>query len=497
MAVNLLDFANTDLGNGERFAACHAGNLLHVHGRGWHVWAGTHWQPDESGAAIEGAKTVTRRLARDAAEAANAAGRTPVNPTTGRPMGMLTPAEQAEKWAIASQSARHLYAMAELAASEPGMAATGLQLDTDPYLLNATDGTIDLRTGKTGKHDPRHRITRVCPASLRAAGPSQRWYQFLDEILPDPRLQAYVQRAIGCSLVGKQRDHVIFIAYGGGGNGKGTLFRAVRAAVGPYYGALPAEAVIETSNQQHPTLYADLFGKRIVVTAELPRGKKIDEGRLNSISGGDAIKARYIGQDFFEFEPSHTPWLATNDKPRITSTDNGIWRRLRLIPFLQTIPAERRDPTLDDQLAACRNAILAWCVEGAVAYLSDGLGTCDAVTDATDNYRSEEDLFGAALDDLTTDKRFDGTPIAYADERGHITKTALRSLLAAWYADAGYQYAPNDRQIKQEMDRRGIVEKKIQTESSNARAWACLRQRDNLPAEWLPKQAARSWHDRD
>jgi putative DNA primase/helicase len=212
----------------------------------------------------------------------------------------------------------------------------------------------------------------------------------------------------------------------------------------------------------------------------------LDEGRVKSLTGGDNIKARFIGEDYFEFAPSHTVWLAANDKPRITGTDTGIWRRMRLLPFTAAIPAESRDPTLDAQLAECRNAILRWAVEGAVAYCRDGLGTCAAVEAATTAYRTEEDVFGQALDDLTVPTAGEGVP-----------KTELRALLTAWYESGGYTWQPNDRQIKQEMDRRGIAEGTITTSTSKTRCWRGIARKANLPAEWQPRAPGKSWHDRD
>jgi putative DNA primase/helicase len=149
----------------------------------------------------------------------------------------------------------------------------------------------------------------------------------------------------------------------------------------------------------HPTERADLFRKRFVVCIEADEGRRIAEGLVKEMTGGDRMRARRMREDFWEFAPTHKLWLAANHKPTIRGTDYGIWRRVKLIPFTVTIPPERRDKTLPEQLAAERSGILNWALAGCAEWQKRGLADPPEVTAATDQYRQEQDVLGAFLDE--------------------------------------------------------------------------------------------------
>lgn len=430
MTVNLLQQPFTDCGNADRLVALHAENLKYVVSRGWLCWARTHWQTDDVGAPVESAKHTAKMTYLQA------------DSLMGDDNEDFR--EAATKHARAMESSAANANMLRLAQSDPAVARRTSQLDSDPYLLNCADGIVDLKTGMLYDHDRASLITCCAPAGLKR-GFGGRWQQFLDEILPDVELQMYVQRAVGCSIVGNQLDHVLFIAYGSGANGKGTFFRALSAALGEYVTALPPHLLIEVPQQAHPTEIADLFGKRLAVSSEIPKNKKLDECKLKAMSGGDRIKARFLNKDFFEWWPTHTLWVCGNDRPRITGTDKGIWRRVRLIPFTMDLTGEAVDAHLDEKLAAERDEILQWCVDGARDYLTQGLGTCDAVSTATAEYRRTEDVFGGMLEALCD-----------FDPEAQTSKKEFRELLKIMYEDAGMHHQPSDKMIKNEFDSRNI-----------------------------------------
>lgn len=91
------------------------------------------------------------------------------------------------------------------------------------------------------------------------------------------------------------------------------------------------------------------MGARFVSSVEADDGKKLGEALVKRLTGRDTIKARFIAQDFFEFEPSHKLFLAVNHKPEVEDKDQGIWRRIRLISFEVEIPQEKQDAKLLDQ----------------------------------------------------------------------------------------------------------------------------------------------------
>jgi len=432
--------ALTDVGNGERFAADHALTLRYVTTWGqWIAWMGTHWRIDASAKGKPGAEVMTRakRTAKRIATEASAADEDAFKAIV--------------KWAMASQNRSRLEAMIALAASEEPFPVDHESLDSDPWLLNTASGTVDLRTGELREHKPGDLITKIAAAEYPnepgVDGPV--WSEFLNTIFDgDHELIAYVRRLMGCALVGEQLEHVLPILYGLGANGKSVFIEAISYALGDYAGPAAPGLFMTTRADRHPTELADLFGKRLVVLNETRDGAKLDEGLVKSISGGDQVKARRMHQDFWSFKPTHMPLLVTNHKPVVTGTDNGIWRRLRLIPFGVTIPPERQDRQLPEKLRREAPAILKWLVEGCVEWRRVGLAEPAAVMAATDGYRNESDVVGQFLDE-------------WGVVSGDAKVKASRLLLTfnEWSKEAGYE--PGDAKwLKAEMERRTFVFKK-------------------------------------
>jgi putative DNA primase/helicase len=167
--------------------------------------------------------------------------------------------------------------------------------------------------------------------------------------------------------------------------------------LGEYSAQAVPELLMARTHEPHPTERADLHGKRLVATIEVDQGKRIAESLLKSLTGGDAIKARRMREDFWEFSPTHKLLLAANHKPVVRGTDKAIWRRIKLIPFTITIPDEEKDPALLDKLKAELPGILAWAVRGCLSWQRDGIGHPDEVEKATAEYREEQDNVGAFL----------------------------------------------------------------------------------------------------
>jgi putative DNA primase/helicase len=142
----------------------------------------------------------------------------------------------------------------------------------------------------------------------------------------------------------------------------------------------------------HPAQLARLFGKRLVVCVETHEGARLDEGLVKELTGGDPVTARRMREDPWQFNPTHKAILITNHKPQITGTDDGIWRRQRLIPFTVRIPDDRQDKGLADKLRQELPGILAWLVGGCLEWQREGLEPPEEVKAATQQYRSENDL---------------------------------------------------------------------------------------------------------
>lgn len=433
-------FNCTDMGNALRMVATHGENIRYVVGIGWLVWRKSHWQRDTTNAVQEVAKATAAKMRADAERmAAHAVTKDDKDA-----------AKALVAWAATTESVTRIRGMIALAESDPRVSKDVDELDADPYMFNVANGTIDLRTGKLRKHERSDLITVCAPASLEdwsRTVTDSTWHRFLERIQPNPDTRLYLQKLAGLSLIGEQREHVIPFLYGGGQNGKGTMLRAFGATFGKFACTVPVDMLIERTTTPHASQRATLMGKRIAIVDELPQNREFDTAALKSLSGGDRIPAQYMRQDWFDFKPSHTLWLQGNDKPRLPGSDFGVWRRMRLIPFLEKIPDDEKDPELDAKLAAERDIILRWAIDGAVAYMREGLGVAAEVTDATEEYRADSDILGQMLRDCCT-----------VAEGEWVSKQSFRNVLEKWFESEGRKGIPSNGTIKTDFAKRGIVE---------------------------------------
>ena len=194
-----------------------------------------------------------------------------------------------------------------------------------------------------------------------------------------------MQRLAGYALTGDTSEHVLPFLYGTGANGKTTLINALMQTLGDY-AQLAAPDLLLAKRGAHPTELADLFGMRFVASASVEDGRRLAESLAKQLTGGDRVKARRMREDFWEFEPTHKIFLAANHKPIVRGTDHGIWRRVKLVPFTVTVPAEEQDKRLAEKLTAEAAGILAWAVRGCLDWQSDGLGEPEEVKAATKEY---------------------------------------------------------------------------------------------------------------
>lgn len=361
----------------QRLAAAYRDKLLHVHGLGWHCWDGKRWAEDDLGAAVRAVLDVIKRALHESIDDDN------------KVLGMD---------ARRCESDAGIRGVLGIAAALPGFAATVRDLDADPYLLNAANGTVDLRSMELRPHRPADRITKVTRAAYDPNAPAAAWTQFLEQVLPDSGVREYLQRIIGVSLLGTVVEHLVPIWTGTGANGKSTAYKAILWALGDYASTGEPELFMRRQGA-HPTGEFDLRGRRLVVVSESEEGRRLDEAKMKRLSGGDPIKARRMRMDFVEFQPSHLAMLITNHLPTASGDDPAVWRRLRVIPFTVVIPPEEQDNGLDDALQAEADAVLAWAAEGWQQYRERRLDDPPAVVQATTEYQRSSDAVSRFLDD--------------------------------------------------------------------------------------------------
>jgi putative DNA primase/helicase len=194
----------------------------------------------------------------------------------------------------------------------------------------------------------------------------------------------------------------LFFLHGMGANGKSTLIGVLQGLLGEYAKQAAPELLVSRGGDRHPTELADLFGARFVASIEVDEGKRLAETLVKQMTGGDRMKGRFMRQDFFEWEPTHKLILAANHRPEIRGTDYAIWRRIHLVPFTVQIPEEERDKQLPAKLRVELPGILTWAIAGCLDWRRNGLGVAEAVREATEGYRAEQDILSDFLEDECT-----------------------------------------------------------------------------------------------
>ena len=378
-------YRQTDLGNAERLVDEHGDDLRYCHPwKSWLAWSGHRWEQDATGEANRRAYEMVRGMQKEAAAIEEDARRS-----------------AALKWAVSSQSASKLRAMISLAESLDGVPVLPEALDSNEWLLNVLNGTLDLKTGRLLPHNKQQLITKLAPVPYTPEARCPGWLKFLKEVFADnTEVVDYIQRSIGYSVTGSTREQCIFIPYGSGANGKGTMFETLKHLLGDYGQAMRPDLLMAKRYSGGASEgEAALRGARFVATSETGSGQRFDEALVKRLTGSDTIRARFLHANEFEFVPTHKIWLATNHKPTIEGTDHAIWRRIHLIPFTVTFEGKNEDKSLPEKLRKELPGILNWVLEGCLEWQRGGLRPPPAIVEATSQYRSEMDALAGFLDE--------------------------------------------------------------------------------------------------
>lgn len=371
----------TDVGNSQAFALFYSDKFRYdVIRKKWVVFDGLRWRIDADGVTTEAMKEIAKKRWAAAALIEDDEYR-----------------KKAGKWALTSESRFRLSGGLELAQSKPPFPISTERFDTNQYLLGCQNGVIDLKTGdlRSGKQDDY--ITKTTNIAYNPVAGCQRWLQFLDEIfLGNSELIDFIHRAIGYGLTGDTSEQCLFICYGTGWNGKSKFLALLRALLGDYARNTPFSTFTERYRDTATNDVAALAGVRLVTASETGESQRLNEARIKAMTGGDPITARFLYGEFFDYLPAYKVWLAVNHKPVIKGTDEGIWRRIRLIPFEASFKANP-DPYIEEKLKTELEGILRWAVEGCLKWRKERLGMVEKVKTATEEYRQESDVIAQFL----------------------------------------------------------------------------------------------------
>lgn len=378
----------TDAGNAEAFTWLFGEDLRYdFRQRRWLAWDTQRWAPDSDG-----------HIDRLSLRAIRARQHAALNiEDQDRRLKSI-------KWAVSSENQGRLSATNNLARSMKPIADKGDKWDGDPWLLGCDNGVIDLRTGNFRAGRREDAITMSTGINFDPDARPRRFERFLSEVFDrDEELIAFIQRAAGYSLTADTREQCMLLCHGSGANGKSVLLNTLRSILGDYALNTPFstfEHIRDTSGNAPTNDIAPLSTARLVTASETNEARRLNEARVKAITGGDPITARYLYGEFFTYQPGFKVWLAMNHRPDVRGTDDGIWRRLLLIPFNVSFKG-REDKTLDSTLKNERAGILAWAVQGCLQWQTSGWNPPPIVQQATEAYRQESDVIGQFLTECT------------------------------------------------------------------------------------------------
>jgi len=361
-------FRLTELGNAERIAYEYGHVIKFVNDIGWFIWDGKRWK-------IDNKKEIER--------------------ITAKVLRSLNKSEDESEMKWARMCERRNVRMNSIKDLMPLVPGERQEFDTHKYLLNVENGIVDLKTGKLQQHDRELGLTKITNIAFDENAKCPEWLNFLDQIFQgDKELAEYMQRLIGYSLTGEITEQIMVFLIGGGSNGKSTFINIIKDIMGDYGRQAKSDTFIKKKETGANNDIARLVGSRFVSAIESEDGEQLSEAFVKQITGGEPVLARFLRQEFFEFIPEFKVFFTTNHKPVIKGVDEGIWRRIRLIPFNLQLPKEKRDKKLPEKLSLEMPGILNWAIEGCLKWQQSGLKDPAIVMKATGDYKEEMDILG-------------------------------------------------------------------------------------------------------
>jgi len=446
----------TDIGNGRRFLARYRDTVLHVPNVGFHIYDSKRWKWDEH-------KSQIRRLCHDTAErianerfliehlafekrtlqeeedtkeefarldSMKSDDRSEEDKKRLSELRILrSEADQVRKALVSRRSSRQKHAKSSAGSSkidnmlqeaQPYITRELAKMDENPLLVNCANGTLEFKEHlagdkkvwdvKLGDHDQEQFLTKMVPVNYDPDATAPLFDAFLEEMQPSDEIRRFIQRYMGYCITGLTHEQVFAFFHGGGRNGKSTLVDIVCRILDDYSTTVPIETLAGDQKRKGSDATPDLVrlpGSRLVRASEPESNMKFKEAMIKSLTSDEPILIRQLNKEFNEIYPDFKLIISGNHKPQIHNDDNGIWRRVLLVPWAVQLPKERVDKMLGRKLWDEREGIFNWLVQGALSYFEEGLNPPDEVLNATKEYREDSNPIGAFLDnccDFTGDE---------------------------------------------------------------------------------------------
>lgn len=381
---------NGDRELAEMFVLAHGEHVRYVpEWNEWMVWTGKRWEADAEGIKVQGL---------------------------------------VKKFTPSFTAARRI-----MAYSRDLVAISPEEFDADPYYVNTPDGAFRLVPENAEEWEelgdqahetlqlPGDYCTKITTVPWYRGIIPHNWLVYLEEVQPDEEMRKYLQQWAGYFLLGRIREHEMLVFLGDGANGKSVFVEVMLGIMGSYAAPGSQSLLIEKKLEEHAESLASTKGLRLCVVSETPARARLNEARVKQLTAGDRVTARKMRQNSWNFTPTAKLLMMTNNRPTIEGTDEGIWRRIRIVPWLITVPVEKRNPDLARFLIATEGpGILHWMLEGYQMYQQDGLTAPAIVEESRQQYRKESDVVSLFLEEGgyetgDTSALMTSTTILYAD----------------------------------------------------------------------------------
>ena len=438
-------YSCTDTGNMERFVDQHKDHIRSLGStKTWLIWDGSRWKPSGYSEAFEYAMKTIYSIP-DEVENANS----------------IQEAQMIQKWAVTSQSESKTRAMMNMTANHPELLTSASAFDKDKMKLNCLNGVVDLTTGKLLERDPNDLHTKLVNVKFDPDAKCPVFIKFLAQVTcHDHYLFEWLQRALGYALTGSVQEQVLFICYGVGANGKSTLLETISKILGDYSTNVDFELFLTNQKSDVRIMEAvgEMKGTRLALASEVDSAKRFNESLVKRLTGGDTLRGTRLHTGAFQFEPNHKLFFLTNHLPFARDGSHGLWRRIKIIPFNAKFEGEALDSTFPDKLWAEREGILAWLVRGTKEWVdtlnrsggTTGLGPCEAVDTAVQQYRLDNDHTTSFIDEC----------LVLEEGVGSVGARQLYHAYQSWWRDNHDDEIPSEAIFSRRMEERGLKKRR-------------------------------------
>lgn len=287
--------------------------------------------------------------------------------------------------------------------------------DRDTRGVNTTGGWLDFESRTVEPHSPTRMSTKLIGAEYDPVTHSTGWRDYLEEVLPDQEMRAFLQRAVGYAASGMNTEQAFFALVGIGSGGKSVFADVITQVLGDYAAAVPKTLFQSQGRKEHDAQYMTLKGLRIGIVSELSASGVWEVSGIKGLTGNDVITGRYMGKEHVNFDPTHTIFVLTNHRPNVPAGEAAFWRRYYEIPFVEVFvepgielrPGEKRaDKHLKQLLLCdCRSEVLNWILDGFDAYLREGLNPPAKVLEARETAKSTGSHLGYFMSQAVNESR--------------------------------------------------------------------------------------------